>query len=157
MSPVLELSSLGRLIAEQRCARGLTLAALAANARVGRSTLAALETGRMPELGFTKVARICAAVGISLETRPPLFEMPRMPRRDLTRAAIEEVILHGDLRAWRRLVRALRSDKRGRLAARVRQVVGALGRDDSKVAAFVALLPGISRMAISRDAVRSGR
>ena len=148
----MNLTSLGRMIAAQRRVLGLTGAALAAAAGVGRSTLAALEAGKLPELGFSKVARICAAVGIVLEARPPLLDAPLMQHRhltdaagrDLTRAAIEDVIVRGDIGAWRGLVRALRTDESGsELAMRVRQVVGALDRDDPKVAAFAALLPGI--------------
>lgn len=147
----MNLISLGRMIGTRRRALGLTTAALAAAAGVGRSTLAALEAGKLPELGFTKVARICAAAGIVLEARPPLLDAPLMAHRhlteaagrDLTKSAVEDVIVRGDIGAWRGLVRALRTDENGRLAGRVRQVVGALGREDPKVAAFAALLPGI--------------
>lgn len=147
----MDLASLGRMIAAQRRASGLTLAALAAAAGVGRSTLAALESGKLRELGFTKVARICAAAGIVLEARPPLLDKPLMTHRhiteaagrDLTKAAVEDVIVRGDISAWRGLVRALRTDETGKLPTRVRQVVGALRQDDPKVAAFAALLPEI--------------
>lgn len=147
----MDLASLGRMIAAQRRASGLTLAALAATAGVGRSTLAALESGKLRELGFARVARICAAAGIVLEARPPLLDKPLMTHRhiteaagrDLTKTAVEDVIVRGDIGAWRGLVRALRTDETGKLASRVRQVVGALRQDDPKVAAFAALLPGI--------------
>ncbi|HVS75440.1 MAG TPA: helix-turn-helix domain-containing protein, partial [Steroidobacteraceae bacterium] len=110
----MDLPSLGRMIAAQRRARGLTVAGLAAAAGVGRSTLASLEAGKLPELGFTKVARICAAAGIILEARPPLLDTPLMKHRhltdaagrDLTKAAMEDVIVRGDISAWRGLVRA---------------------------------------------------
>jgi transcriptional regulator with XRE-family HTH domain len=159
----MDLASLGRRVAAQRRALGLTLSALAAAARVGRSTLAALESGRLPELGFTKVARICAAAGIVLEARPPLLDAPLMSHRhltetagrDLTKAAVEDVIVRGDIGAWRGLVGALRRDESGRLAGRVQQVVEALGRDDPKVAAFAALLPGILTRATARHSPRA--
>ncbi len=158
----MSLISLGRMIAVRRRALGLTTAALAAAAGVGRSTLAALEAGKLPELGFTKVARICAAAGIVLEVRPPLLDAPLMAHRhlteaagrDLTKAAVEDVIVRGDIGAWRGLVQALRTDENGRLADRVRQVVGALGRDDPKAAAFAALLPGILAHTNTRHGAR---
>ncbi len=155
----MDLFALGRLISERRCAQGLTLADLAEAAAVGRSTLAALESGKLPELGFNKVARICAAAGILLETRPPLPYYP--PRgltdatgRELTKAIIKDIILRGDGAAWQELLRALKRDDRGLLAARIRQVAGTLERDDPNVVAFAALLPGIIRRAIARAAER---
>lgn len=158
----MDLTSLGRMIAAQRRSLGLTVAALAAAAGVGRSTLAALESGKLPELGFKKVARLCAAAGIVLEARAPLLDAPLMAHRhiteaagrDLTKAAVEDVIVRGDIGAWRGLVHALRNDESGRLAGRVRQVVGALGRDDPKVAAFDTLLPGILARVATRRTVR---
>lgn len=159
----LDLASLGRLIAARRWAQGLTLATLAEAAGVGRSTLAALESGKLPELGFNKVARICAAAGIRLETRPPLPPGQMPPRlayiagADLTREAIADIIGRGDFRAWQALAREVETEESGRLADRVRRAVAALGpdeRDDPRVLAFVALLPGILRKAIARDAER---
>jgi transcriptional regulator with XRE-family HTH domain len=156
----MDLASLGRLISERRCAQGFTLARLAEAARVGRSTLAALESGRLPELGFNKVARICAAAGIRLETRPPLLPHPSHYRladangRELTKEVIRGLILRGGAAAWRDLLRALKKDDRGLLAARVRQVVGTLEQDDPSVVAFTARLPPIMRRAIARAARR---
>lgn len=151
----MDLDSLGRLISERRFAQGLTLADLAARARVGRSTLAALESGKLPELGFNKVARICAAAGILLETRPPLRELPRPRRPEFTKPVIQAMIEREDVDAWHGLVRAMRKDDRGLLAARVRQLVGTLDLKDPKVAAFTALLPPITRRAIYRRAERN--
>jgi transcriptional regulator with XRE-family HTH domain len=155
----MDLFCLGRLINDRRCAQGLTLADLAEAAGVGRSTLAALESGKLAELGFNKVARICAAAGIVLETRPPLRYFP--PRsltdatgRELTKAALEDMILSGDGGAWQELLRALKKDDRGVLAFRLRQVVGGLEPNDPNVMAFTALLPAITRRAIARAAER---
>ncbi|HEU5442795.1 MAG TPA: helix-turn-helix domain-containing protein [Steroidobacteraceae bacterium] len=155
----MDLLSLGRLICEQRVAQGLRLIDLAEAAGVGRSTLAALESGKLPELGFNKVARICAAAGILLETHPPLPYYP--PRslmdatgRELTKEVIADIILRSDSGAWHTLIRALKRDDRGMLAFRIRQVVGSLDRNDPKVADFTALLPGIMRRAIARAAER---
>lgn len=64
---MLDLATLGRLIAEHRNARRLTQAELARRARIGRSTLDALENGRTGELGFGKVSRILAALGLTIK------------------------------------------------------------------------------------------
>ena len=64
MSP---LSSLGQQIAERRKKLDLTQSALAQKARVGLSTLDALENGRLGELGYSKVTNILAALGLELK------------------------------------------------------------------------------------------
>jgi transcriptional regulator with XRE-family HTH domain len=149
----MNLITVGHLIAEQRRAKGLTLSALAADAQVGRSTLAALEAGKLPELGFAKVARLCASVGLVLEARQPRLDAPLMAHRhlttaagrDLSKAAIEDVIVRGDIAAWRGLIQAIRASQQGGLAHRVQQVATALDRDDPKVRAFITLLPEMLR------------
>lgn len=148
---LMDLNSIGHLVAERRRAKGLTLRELAVAAGIGRSTLAALEAGKLPELGFNRVARICAAVGLALEARPLELEAPLMRHRhlteaagrDLTKAAIADVITRGDFSAWRGLVRAIRDHEHGRLARRVQEVVAALDKDDAKARAFATLLPHI--------------
>ena len=65
---MLDLVTLGRTAAARRRTLRLTQAALAQRARVGRVTIDALENGRLGELGFTKVARILAALGLELRT-----------------------------------------------------------------------------------------
>lgn len=145
----MNLRNIGRLVAERRRSKGLTLQALASEAGVGRSTLAALEGGKLAELGLTKVARICGAVGLILEVRSPALEEPLLPHRhltelagrDLTKAAIDDIISRGDIRAWRDLVQAVRADKTGRIARRVRDVAAALAEQDPRARAFAALLP----------------
>lgn len=62
-----DLEALGRIIADRRKANKLTQAALAQRARIGRSTLDALENGRLAELGFGKIARILAAQGLDIK------------------------------------------------------------------------------------------
>lgn len=149
----MNLHSIGKLIAERRRARGLTLHALAAMAGVGRSTLAALETGKLIELGFAKVTRICAAVDLTLEARPLALETPLMPHRHLTefagrelsKAAIEDIITRGGFPTWRELVRAIRMDKTGRIARRVHDVATAAGKSDPKARALAVLIPDILR------------
>ena len=153
---LMNLASIGHMIAQRRRAKGLTLADLASSAGVGRSTLAALEAGKLPELGFAKVARICAAVGLVLEVRPPELDTPLMSHRhltetagrDLTKTAIEDIIVRGNIAAWRGLVRALRTTRQGTLVNRLQAVVSALDQDDPKVRAFSTLLPGILKDAV---------
>jgi transcriptional regulator with XRE-family HTH domain len=152
----MNLTSVGHVVAQRRRAKGVTLAKLASSAGVGRSTLAALEAGKVPELGFAKVARICAAVGLVLEVRALELDAPLMAHRhlteaagrDLTKAAIEDVIVRGDIAAWRGLVRALRTPRRTTLANRLQEVVSALDQADPKVRAFSTLLPDILQGAV---------
>lgn len=147
----MNLQTTGRLIAERRRAKGLTLQQLAAQAGVGRSTLAALEAGKLGELGFTKVARICAALDLILEARPPALETPLMTHRhltesagrDLTKAAIEDILTRGDISAWRGLASAARADTTGHLVRRVREVAAAVSKSDPKARAFATLMPQI--------------
>lgn len=149
----MNLHATGRLIAERRRARGLTLHQLAQAAGVGRSTLAALESGKLAELGFAKVARLCAALDLLLEARPLTLDAPLMAHRhltasagrELTKAAIEDILTRGDLSAWRGLVSTLRADQTGRLTRRVREVAAAAGKSDPKARAFANLLPEFSQ------------
>jgi transcriptional regulator with XRE-family HTH domain len=85
------LQTIGHLIAERRRAKGLTLTQLASQAAVGRSTLAALEAGKLPELGLERVARLCAAVDLVLEARPLALNQPLMAHRHLSEAAGREL------------------------------------------------------------------
>jgi len=149
----MDLRSIGHLVAQRRRAKGLTLHQLAALAGVGRSTLAALEAGKLPELGLMRVGRICAAVDLTLEARPLELDAPLMLHRhltdvagrELTKAAIEDVITRGDIETWRGLVRAIRADGTGRIARRVRDVATALGKSDPKARSFSVLLPELLR------------
>jgi transcriptional regulator with XRE-family HTH domain len=78
---MLDLPFLGEKIAQRRSALKLTQSALAARARVSRATVDALENGRARELGFTKVARILAALDLGLrliearQARPTLEDL----------------------------------------------------------------------------------
>jgi transcriptional regulator with XRE-family HTH domain len=147
----MELSDVGARVAMERRARKLTLAQLAAQASVGRSTLAAFEAGKLPELGFARVARICAAIGLIVDVRPPLLDAPVIAHRhlteragrELTKAAIADIILRGDVLAWRTLIGAARKDRTGRTAARVAEVANAIKAQDLKAAAFASLLPRV--------------
>ena len=85
---MLPLSSLGGQIATKRKALGLTQTALAKKARVGLSTLDALENGRLGELGYSKINNIVAALGLELKLqeasgrRPTLDELMEEGRDD---------------------------------------------------------------------------
>jgi transcriptional regulator with XRE-family HTH domain len=85
---MLSLSELGEQIANKRKARGLTQPALAKKARVGLSTLDALENGRLGELGYSKITNILTALGLELKLqgasadRPTLEELMEEGRDD---------------------------------------------------------------------------
>ena len=78
---MLDLSAIGTVLARRRKALRLRQTDVAERAGVSRATLDALENGRMAELGFAKVARILAAVGLDLRLaeagprRPTLEEL----------------------------------------------------------------------------------
>ena len=82
------LSDLGEEIARRRKALGLSQPELAERARVGFSTLEALENARLGELGFSKVTNILAALGLELKLgeasarRPTLDELIAEDQRD---------------------------------------------------------------------------
>ena len=78
---MLLLATLGEQIAIRRKAMGLTQRALAQKARVGLSTLDALENARLGELAFTRITNILSALGLELKMqeanarRPTLDEL----------------------------------------------------------------------------------
>ena len=149
----MNLQTIGRLIAEQRRAKGLTLTQLAAQAEVGRSTLAALEAGKLSELGLERVGRLCAAVDLVLEARPLELKEPLMAHRhltedagrELTKTAIDDIITRGSVAAWRKLVQAMHADKTGRISRRVNDMARTLGKNDPKAHAFALLLRRLRR------------
>ena len=76
---MLTLSSIGERIAERRKSQGLSQTVLAERAGVGRTTLDALENGRSGELGFSKIIKLLAALGLELSLKEsgasrPTFE-----------------------------------------------------------------------------------
>ena len=83
-----DLNSIGSEIASQRKALGLSQTALAKAAGVSRATLGALENGRSGELGFSKVGKILAVLGLELKVqeanprRPTLDELLEEDRDD---------------------------------------------------------------------------
>ncbi len=74
-----DLTSIGSEIAQKRTALGMSQSSLAKAAGVSRATLDALENGRSGELGFSKVAKILAALGFELKTQEA---QPRRPTLD---------------------------------------------------------------------------
>jgi transcriptional regulator with XRE-family HTH domain len=85
---VVDLISLGGQIAERRKALKLSQTALAGKAGVSRATLDALENGRAGELGFSKITRLLAVLGLELKLedvgsrRPTLDELIEEDRDD---------------------------------------------------------------------------
>ena len=90
---MLDLTSIGKEIAEYRKKRKLSQGALAGNAGISRATLEALENGRAGELGFAKLTKLLAALGLELKLqeagshRPTLDELLRedLDDKDLDR------------------------------------------------------------------------
>jgi transcriptional regulator with XRE-family HTH domain len=85
---MLMLSSIGKQIAARRRTLGLSQAALAKQAKVGLSTLDALENGRLGELGLSKIIRLLSALGLELKIqeaagrRPTLEDLMEEDRDD---------------------------------------------------------------------------
>ena len=85
---MLPISSIAEQIAAKRKALGLTQPALAKKARVGLSTLDALENGRLGELGYSKITNILSALGLELKLqetsarRPTLDELMEEEQND---------------------------------------------------------------------------
>jgi transcriptional regulator with XRE-family HTH domain len=88
---MLSLPTVGEQIAKQRMALRLTRPALAQKAKVGLSTLEALENGRLGELGYAKITNILTALGLELKLeearapRPTLEELMQEDREGQSR------------------------------------------------------------------------
>jgi len=85
---VLDLISIATQIAERRKKLKLSQSALARKAGISRATVEALENGRAGELGFAKVTKLLAALGLELKLqaasshRPTLDELLEEDRDD---------------------------------------------------------------------------
>ena len=85
---MLGLISIGEQIAAHRKRLKLSQAELSRKAGISRATLDALENGRAGELGFSKVAKLLAALGLELTLqtakshRPTLDELMQEDRDD---------------------------------------------------------------------------
>ena len=64
---MLDLTSIGPRVAERRKSLKLSQATHSRKAGISRATLDALENGRAGELGFSKLARLLAALGLELK------------------------------------------------------------------------------------------
>ncbi len=73
-----DLAHLGEQIAQRRKALKLSQAALARQAGISRATLDALENGRARELGFSKITRLLAALGLELTLQPARGHRPTL-------------------------------------------------------------------------------
>ena len=85
---MLDLISVGPHIAERRKKLKLSQAELSRKAGVSRATLDALENGRAGELGFSKLTKLLAVLGLELKLqaagsrRPTLDELMQEDRDD---------------------------------------------------------------------------
>jgi len=75
---MLSISLIGEHIAAKRKAMGLTQPALAKKARVGLSTLDALENQRLGELGYSKITNILSALGLELKLQEASSRRPTL-------------------------------------------------------------------------------
>ena len=85
---MLGLSLLGQQIAERRKKLKLSQGELARKAGISRGTLEALENARTGEIGFSKLTKLLAALGLELKLeitgsdRPTLDELLQEDRND---------------------------------------------------------------------------
>jgi len=75
---MLDLIFIGEQIAERRKMLKLSQTALRTKAGVSRATLDALENGRAGELGFLKLSKLLAAVGLELKLQPASSHRPTL-------------------------------------------------------------------------------
>ncbi|MEO8661444.1 MAG: helix-turn-helix domain-containing protein [Bryobacteraceae bacterium] len=85
---MLDLILIGTRVAQGRRELNLSQAALSRKAGISRATLDALENGRAGEMGYSKVSRLLAALGLELtiqvarSQRPTLDELLREEQDD---------------------------------------------------------------------------
>lgn len=75
---MLTLTAIGQEIAAKRKSLGLTQRELAKRAKVGLSTLDALENGRLGELGYSKITNILTALGLELSLQEASSRRPTL-------------------------------------------------------------------------------
>jgi transcriptional regulator with XRE-family HTH domain len=75
---MLGLSSIGTEIAHRRKQLKLSQAELARKAGISRATLDAVENGRARELGFSKLTKLLAALGLELRLQPAASQRPTL-------------------------------------------------------------------------------
>ncbi len=74
----LSITVIGEEIAKKRKALGFTQPALARKARVGLSTLDALENGRLGELGYSRITNILTALSLELKLQQASARRPTL-------------------------------------------------------------------------------
>jgi transcriptional regulator with XRE-family HTH domain len=85
---MLDLVSIGSQLAKRRKSLKLSQTALARKAGISRATLDALENGRAADLGFSRLTKLLAALGLALKLqeagshRPTLDELLEEDRDD---------------------------------------------------------------------------
>lgn len=75
---MLDLISIGPRVAERRKSLKLSQAALSRKAGISRATLDALENGRAGEMGFSKLAKLLAAIGLELKLQDAASQRPTL-------------------------------------------------------------------------------
>jgi transcriptional regulator with XRE-family HTH domain len=75
---VLNLITIGANVAQRRKEHGLTQTQLSRDAGISRATLDALENGRAGELGFSRLTRLLAALGLELTIQPTSSHRPTL-------------------------------------------------------------------------------
>src|SRR6266404_3243644 len=82
-----------------------------------------------------------------LELNEPLMahrHLSELAGRELTKAAIDDIITRGTIGTWRKLIQAVKADKTGRITRRVTDMAQTLGKRDPKARAFASLLRKLS-------------
>ena len=72
------ISVIGETIATRRRSLALSQTALAKQAKIGLSTLNALENGRLGELGLSKILRVLAVLGLELKIEEAATRRPTL-------------------------------------------------------------------------------
>lgn len=75
---MLGLTAIGAQVAKRRKQLKLSQTALARKAGLSRATLDALENGRSGELGFSKLTKLLAALGLELNLQPATSHRPTL-------------------------------------------------------------------------------
>lgn len=75
---MISLTEIGRHISEARKAKQITQLELASKAGVSRPTIDLLENGRATEIGYSRLTRILAVLGLELRIQPIAPERPTL-------------------------------------------------------------------------------
>lgn len=100
----MDLKSLGHLIRERRVALGLTQSRLAQLSELSRPTLIGLEAGTLSDLGFNRLGRVMAVLGLDFVAPSP---GARQKKRGLWMAAKTASVSYGNELEPEQLGRAL--------------------------------------------------